>query len=268
MSTYTIELRKVIDIYGRDEVESWFSSYNLSDYLTPEQIAKIQSSSNWSKEKLARKIVDHYYMREIGYETPALFSHFAKVKMNEIMEQKLPIIWSKYIEFDPLVNVDYVESYTRNIEGTSQNNSETKGNEVAKGDRLQKNEGRTNSTSEDNGSGLIVNSDTPQGQINKQNILQGAYASSTTANENTSTIESQTNVSDKQTIEGNLDRQIEDSYESVGSDSKDETFRRTMRGNSGVMTTAQKLIAQYRDIVIAVDREIIEECNSLFFGLF
>ena len=34
------------------------------------------------------------------------------------------------------------------------------------------------------------------------------------------------------------------------------------------MTTAQKLIAQYREIVVAVDKEIIEECNSLFFGLF
>lgn len=41
-----------------------------------------------------------------------------------------------------------------------------------------------------------------------------------------------------------------------------------MRGNSGVMTTAQKLIQQYRDIVIALDKEIIDECNSLFFGLF
>ena len=41
-----------------------------------------------------------------------------------------------------------------------------------------------------------------------------------------------------------------------------------MRGNSGVMTTAQKLIAQYREIVIAIDKDIIEECDSLFFALF
>lgn len=34
------------------------------------------------------------------------------------------------------------------------------------------------------------------------------------------------------------------------------------------MATAQKLIQQYRDIVVAVDRDIIEELDSLFIGLF
>ena len=164
MSDYTIDLRHVCEIYGRNEVESWFSSYNLNDYLSQEQIDKIMETGNWSKEKLAKKIVDHYFMREIGYETPALFSHFAKVKMNEIMEEKLPIIWSKYIEFDPLVNVDYVESYTRNIKGENESNSKSNSNEVAKNNRTQENNGETLSTSKDESSGLIVNSDTPQRQ--------------------------------------------------------------------------------------------------------
>ena len=197
-----------------------------------------------------------------------LFSHFAKVKMNEIMEQKLPIIWSKYIDFDPLVNVDYVESYTRNILGNTENTSNTSGNEKINEVREQENEGTTTSTSTDNSSGLIVNSDTPQGQISKEGILTGDYASSTTANEGETNINSETNVSDNQNVESNIKRDTTGSYKALGTDNKDETFRRTMRGNSGVMTTAQKLIAQYRDIVIAVDREIIEECNSLFFGLF
>lgn len=70
MATYTIELRKVCSIYGRDEVENWFKSYNLEDYLTREQIAQIEKYNVWTKEKLAKKIVDHYYMREIGFETP------------------------------------------------------------------------------------------------------------------------------------------------------------------------------------------------------
>lgn len=70
MATYTIELRKLCNIYGRDEVENWFKSYNLEDYLTPEQITQINKYNVWTKEKLAKKIVDHYYMREIGFETP------------------------------------------------------------------------------------------------------------------------------------------------------------------------------------------------------
>lgn len=65
MATYTIELRKVCELCGREEVESWFSSYELTDYLMPVQIEQIQKFNVWSKEKLAKKIVDHYFMREI-----------------------------------------------------------------------------------------------------------------------------------------------------------------------------------------------------------
>lgn len=87
MATYTIELRKVCELYGRDEVENWFKSYNLEDYLTEEQIQVLSKENIWTKDKLAKMIVDHYFMREIGFETPALFRHYAKVTMQEIMER-------------------------------------------------------------------------------------------------------------------------------------------------------------------------------------
>ena len=67
MATYSIELRKVCDLYGREEVENWFKSYNLEDYLTSEQITVLSKENIWSKDKLARMIVDHYFMREIRF---------------------------------------------------------------------------------------------------------------------------------------------------------------------------------------------------------
>ena len=67
MATYTIELRKVCDLYGRDEVENWFKSYNLEDYLTAEQITVLSKENIWTKDKLAKMIVDHYFMREIRF---------------------------------------------------------------------------------------------------------------------------------------------------------------------------------------------------------
>lgn len=87
MATYTIELRKVCKLYGREEVEKWFKSYNLNDYLTQEQITVLSKENIWTKDKLAKMIVDHYFMREIGFETPALFRHYAMVTMQEIMER-------------------------------------------------------------------------------------------------------------------------------------------------------------------------------------
>lgn len=232
MASYTIELRRVCEIYGRDTVENWFKSYNIEDYLSPSQIETLTKAELWNKEKLAKKIVDHYFMREIGFETPALFEHFAKVEMQEIMEYYLPLIYSTAIEFDPLVNVDYTETFEREIEGSAEN------------------QGSSNSSSNNNSSGLSVNSDTPQGQISKQNILNGSYASNTTANENEGSISDET------------------STQSSGSSNTLENYSKRIKGNSGVSATAQALIKQYRDIVKAYDKEIIDKLNYLFMGIY
>lgn len=268
MADYTMELRRVAEIYGENEVKSWFSSYNLEDFLTSKQIEDIENLGIWSKEKLAQKIFDHYFMREIGYETPYMFRHFAIIKMKEIMEAKLPIIWTNTFEYDPLVNVNYEEKYTRNIEGSNTNNQATEGTESVSEDRNTVNNGTAESTGSSSGSALTVNSDTPQGQISKSEILQGKYASSTTATEQVSNTTSETQTTDTQNMEDEISRNTSGTLTSQGTDSKEETFTRTMKGNSGVMTTYQKMIQQYRQIIVAVDRDIIDELNSLFIGLF
>lgn len=170
MAKYTIELKNICDYYTRNEVENWFKDYCLTDYLRPDEIESIESANIWSKDRLARKIVDHYYMREIGFETPALFKHYAKVFMNEIMERKLPLIYSSSIKYDPLVNVDFKETLERNIESSN--------------------------SSSNSGSGLSVSSDTPQGKISKSSLLAGAYATSTGASETTSSIEDENETSE------------------------------------------------------------------------
>ena len=103
MSKYTMELRELFTpikfnppLYTREEVEEFFKDYNINEYLTPEQIDVIESTNVWSKDRLARKIVDHYYMRELGQETIGLFKHYAKVTMQELMEEYLPLIYSAY----------------------------------------------------------------------------------------------------------------------------------------------------------------------------
>lgn len=224
MARYTIELRNVIAMFGENTVKSWFSDYELSDYLDDEEIAVIAERGVWSKDKLAQAILDHYYMYEIGFETPALFKHQAKVLMRELMEEKAPLIYSAAIKYDPLVNVDYSEEFHR----TSDNSSSSE------------------SSSTSNGSGLTVNSDTPQGEITKANILAGNYASSTGANETTSS--------------------ISDTTSNSGEGSEDYTKK--VKGNSGVSATAQKMIQQYRENIIMINRDIIKDMGSLFMGIY
>lgn len=265
MSRFTMQLRAVERLYGHDELLKWFKDYDISDYLTEEQISLIaERLPNWSKDKLAQRCIDKYYMREIGYETPELFRHMLKVRLDEIMQVKLPYLYTLAIKYDPLVNVDYVESYTKNIEGTntgSNNNTENTGETTTSS-------GRVNTTASNNtiSSNLEVNSDTPQGRINKNDILQGQYASNTSAGESETTSGSTGSTQDQNDLARDIRRNQNGQYNQA--DTKDETFTRTMRGNSGVMTTAQKLIEQYRKIVIAVNKEIVDELDDLFIGLF
>ena len=212
MAKYTVELRELVWTFGEDEIKSWFTDYNLYDYLTDEEINVINQRGTWSKEKLAKLIIDHYFTREIAEETPAEFKLRAKVAMQEIMEEKLPLIYSAAIQYDPLVNVDYTEEYTGSNSGNSTSNS----------------------------SGLVVNSDTPMGQISKQNILNGDYASNTTGNQ----------VDDRTDTEGN------------------QQYSKRVRGNSGVSATAQKMIQQYRENIIMINRDIIKDLDTLFIGLY
>lgn len=215
-----MEVRELVSTFGRDEVKNWFSDYELTDYLTREEVAVIEERGTWSKDMLAERIIDHFYTREICTDAIGQWELFVKDKMHEVMETYAPLIYSSAIKFDPLVNVDYTEQYS----GT--------------------NSSSTSSNSSSNGSGLTVNSDTPQGNISKSSILAGDYASSTGANE--------------------TENNIQDSSQGQGA----EDYVKKVKGNSGVSATAQALIEQYRKYIRALNTEIVYELEPLFMGLY
>lgn len=177
MSKYTITFKELIDlgIYTKEEIKDSFKSYNLSDYLTADEIAVINERGTWDKDKLAEKIFNHYYLDEIGFQTYERFCFEAKELMEEIMEEKLPMIYSYSIEYDPLVNVDFTESFEREF------------------------------SNEDSASadGIVLNSDTPQGRVAKADILAGNYASNTSGNETSSSGSSEGSESYTKTTKGN-----------------------------------------------------------------
>ena len=235
MSKYTMELRELFTpikfnppLYTKEQVEGFFKNYELSDYLTNEQIEVIENAGIWSKDKLAKRIVNHYYMREIGQETIGLFVHTIKYTMDELMEEYLPLIYSASIKYDPLVNVDFTETFTRtaNVDNT----------------------GQSVSASSSESDSIGINSDTPQGRVTKQTILAGNYATATAGSENSSSIDNTTNTTS-------------------GSESEEEYTKR-VKGNSGVSATAQKMIEQYRNNIRAINREIIDKLETCFMGLY
>lgn len=152
--------------------------------------------------------------------------------MQEIMEDYLPVVYSNSIEFDPLVNVDFTETFNRTNSGESQNNGES----------------TTNSNSSSNGNNIYSN--TPNAGLNIQNIKDGKYA--TDVNFTESETQTQSNIND--TASSRV--------------SNTEEYTKKTKGNTGVTATAQVMIKQYRDIIRAVDREIIERLDILFMGIY
>ncbi len=218
MAKYTYELREVISAFGEDEVKSWFSDYQLSDYLSDEQIKVIQEKGVWTKDQLANRILDHYYTREIGTDAIGQFRLFIRDKLREVMETYAPILYSTSINFDPISNMNYSETYKGTTGMTSNTNSRS------------------------DSSGLSIASDTPQGQISKTEILNGKYASSTSANE------SEGSSSGNSTSDGT------------------EDYVKNIKGNNG--QNVSKLLTDYRRAIRAVNTEIVYELEPLFMGIY
>ena len=235
MSKYTYQLRNVIMFTSLNEVKSWLTDYDLADYLTSDQLEVVTEAGLFDKEKLADRIINHYYMREIGVETIGLFKLRIKTKLDLLMERYAPLIYTNSIEYDILVNEDYTETFNRSTSGTDTNTNTSAG---------------SNSTTS-SGSGLTVSSDTPQGQINKATILAGQYATSTSAGENTNTTSTTDSVTNS----------------SSGSNSGTETFTRRVKGNRGISATYQAMIKQYRENILTIYNDIINDLNDLFMGI-
>lgn len=89
MSTYTITLEELaefhnIELVGLRNYPIWDEGYRLS---------------------LNKKIIDRYWTREIGLETPNMFFHHLKRKMNEIMPYYNKLYLTEQIKYDPLTNI-------------------------------------------------------------------------------------------------------------------------------------------------------------------
>ncbi len=224
---FNFTIRKLCLMYTRSEVENWFKQYNLEDFLLKSQIQVIKNAGLWTKDKLATRIVDFYYMREIGLETVALFKHYAKIRMNEIMEQKLPLIYSSSIEYDPLKNMDYTEELTRE--------AQNKGN------------ASSNSNSNITNNDFTFNSDLTQGELLLDEVKSGRYGSSATNSEANANSNDNTNTNSE-------------------SSGNEHTINH-VTGNRGILDTPAKMIRIYRSNIITINKDIIHELSDIFMKL-
>lgn len=106
MATYTIELRKLLDL-----------NYKLDLYSYP------IFDENY-RESLNNKIILHFYDREIGAETPDRFNYMLRRKMIEIMPYYNQMYMSELLKFNPLFTNYSVQTTIQ--DKTNKSNSKNK----------------------------------------------------------------------------------------------------------------------------------------------
>ena len=106
MSKYTITIKNLIK-------NGWV--FKLNEYPIFDE--------NY-REVLNSKILNHYFMNEIGLETPALFNHYLDTTMKEIMPY-YNILYEKQLRLLNKLdnNVDLTETFTRNVDNTTSSNT-------------------------------------------------------------------------------------------------------------------------------------------------
>lgn len=117
------------------------------------------------REILCKKILRHYYTREIGYETPSLWIFKLRVRMNEIMPYYNQMYKSAQLEFDPFKDFEY--SITHEGE-----NSSTDSNDYSE-------------TSSNTANNVNKYSETPQNGL--QGVMNGEYLTTASIDDNSGT---------------------------------------------------------------------------------
>lgn len=203
MSKYTTEVRFICE--HEAGLEESTGASNVDNVLTNSWNKIFTTNCTFFDETyrniLCKKILKHYYLREIGSEVVGIWKLWMNTKLEEIMPYYNQLYASTLLEFDPFKDVDYTKDHsgssdgTKNVEGetntqadkggsssitgnTTINNTGSKSTDSAYTDEGTVGDARdisTNGTWSSNGSKSDRYSDTPQGTIANTDVEGNAY---------------------------------------------------------------------------------------------
>lgn len=252
MSKYTTEVRFICEnsaglseSEGADNVDSildkcWNKVFNFDFPIFDENYRQV----------LCRKILKHYYTREIAHETVGRWKLALNAKLNEIMPYYNQLYKSELLEFNPFYDVDL----TRSREGSGTSNRTSNNTETNSG--TSKNVSSGSGTS--NTDTLNRFSDTPQNSMDTQGINDSVPLTTVTkVNENNTTTNESTD-----TLTRN-DSKTGNGTENINNTDK---YIETVKGKQGTENYSS-LLKKFRETFLNIDMMIIEDCSDCFFTL-
>lgn len=209
---------------AKEAIEQAMSTYPL--YETNPQLTKVYGTAYKvpTRKELNDKILNFYRFREIGQETFGRWLFELETALNEIMPKYNQLFYSADQDFNPIYNVDYKKTIMG--EQNANTNSTSTGNDAST------NEEFTKSVNAKTPQDLLNISNTGIDTVNYADDASWGKASGSTTGTNTTTGNTSSNGSNS-TIE-------------------------TTKGNFGVVS-AQDLIIKYRDTIINIEQQIIND---------
>lgn len=252
MSKYTTEVRFICEnsaglskSEGADNVDSilekcWNKVFNFDFPIFDENYRQV----------LCRKILKHYYTREIAHETVGRWKLALNAKLNEIMPYYNQLYKSELLEFNPFYDVDL----TRSREGSGTSNRTSNNRETNSG--TSKNVSSGSGTSNTNT--LNRFSDTPQNSMDTQGIADSVPLTTVTkVNEDNTTTNTSTDTLTRD------DSKTGNGTENINSTDK---YIETVKGKQGTENYSS-LLKKFRETFLNIDMMIIEDCSDCFFTL-
>lgn len=202
------------------------------------------------REQLNNKIIEHFWFREIGQETPQLFKMLLNRTMNEIMPYYNELYKSTLLDYNPLANVDVATTGNRDIARAEDRTTDRKDTYATNRSESAQSSSGSNTTS----TGRTVNSMTPQMQLaGNEDYASSLVDVSSNADTNGTTQSSASSGDSGQTDVNELAKM---------NASDTENYVNHVAGLQGI--TAANAIMQMRDAIINVDMMVIYALEPLF----
>lgn len=236
MSKFTTEVRFICET-NANLTES--VGFNDIESVLDESWNKIFSDFPIFDEKyrpeLCKKILRHYYTREICCETVGRWKLFLSDKMKNIMPYYNQLYQSELIKIEPLVSVNRSVSHEGNGSETKTTNRQGTNNSQSRTD------GNTNTWS--------YYSDTPQGGI--EGLESNEYLTNATHNVGTDGTSS--------TLSGTT------SDNETGTGNRSDSYVDKILGYEG---NQSEMLLKFRETFLNIDMMIINELKDLFFTIY
>lgn len=294
MALYTTQVRTICEASLGMETPGGFDSVNETLRKSAPLVFNFDFPI-WDENyrlTLETKILKHYYMREIGFETVGLWKLYLDERLNLIMPYYNELYKTTVLDFNPYYDVDLTTEHEGDNKRAGTNTAhEVDDNEknISRTGKSKKTDatdttsnGEVNTVGEDHnvhqGGDVSKYSDTPQGSI--RDLYRDRYLTNATVNSNNSTDDN--NSLNKQTSQQNVkgndvsDAEFEEitgekgkkNNTKVGQEQVDTTekYINHVIGANGNRTYSYKLI-EFRTSIINIDKMIIDELQDLFLGL-